>query len=302
MDIDEDLVLSARDHLANAGYGHVTTVHADGALGFAPAAPYDRIVLTVASSDIAPAWREQLAQPYGRLVLPLALRGLQRCALFQTDPADSACLVSRSPRSCSFVALRGAMGATGVRGPIEQGATMAVCASEEALAVSVETLGRLIAQPLRELPSGVAATPEEIRSGLHLWLLAREPRLRSVWATAGLPDLFGLGKRAGARGTLCIVDATDPSVALLTWAQERETGGELSVLATPGAERLSERLRQLLVEWSAAGGPGDADLSIRAYPSEHGVARVSGEVVLEQPWTHFVLNWAKPQPPAILTV
>ena len=48
--------------------------------------------------DITPAWRDQLVRPHGRLVLPLALRGLQRCAVFMPDPQDPTCLVSRSLR------------------------------------------------------------------------------------------------------------------------------------------------------------------------------------------------------------
>jgi len=70
LDIDEDLVLGAREHLADAGFSQVAVVQTDGALGYATADRYDRIILTVASSDIAPACREQLAQPHGRLVLP----------------------------------------------------------------------------------------------------------------------------------------------------------------------------------------------------------------------------------------
>src|SRR5256885_13247660 len=88
LDIDEDLVLAAREHLLDAGFGQVEVVQADGALGYPAEQTYDRIMLTVASGDIAPAWREQLARPVGRLVMPLALRGLQRCVVFTTDDDD----------------------------------------------------------------------------------------------------------------------------------------------------------------------------------------------------------------------
>src|SRR5712691_5712622 len=100
LDIDEDLVLGARKHLADAGFSQVAVVQTDGALGHATADRYDRIMLTVASSDIAPAWREQLAQPHGRLVLPLSLRGPQRSVAFAYDGAH---LLSDSLRNCSFI-------------------------------------------------------------------------------------------------------------------------------------------------------------------------------------------------------
>src|SRR4030088_1299270 len=43
LDIDEDLVLGAREHLRNAGYGQVTVVQTEGALGYSPQHAYDRI-------------------------------------------------------------------------------------------------------------------------------------------------------------------------------------------------------------------------------------------------------------------
>ena len=55
LDIDEDIVEGARIHLAAAGFARVRVICGDGGLGYPPAAPYDRIVLTVGSGDIPPA-------------------------------------------------------------------------------------------------------------------------------------------------------------------------------------------------------------------------------------------------------
>ena len=74
VDIQPDLIEHARKGLGRAGYDWVQTVAGDGGYGYPEGAPYDRIILSVASSVIAPAWREQLA-PGGKLVLPLALPG-----------------------------------------------------------------------------------------------------------------------------------------------------------------------------------------------------------------------------------
>ncbi len=60
IDLDEDIVNDARGHLKAAGIEHVQVICGDGALGWEEAAPYDRVVLTVGASDIAPAWREQI--------------------------------------------------------------------------------------------------------------------------------------------------------------------------------------------------------------------------------------------------
>ena len=56
VDIDADLVDGAARHLAAAGVDGVELVCADGARGYPPAAPYDRIVLTVGSGDVRPEW------------------------------------------------------------------------------------------------------------------------------------------------------------------------------------------------------------------------------------------------------
>ncbi|MET8090793.1 methyltransferase, FxLD system [Micromonospora sp. NPDC005220] len=74
IDVDEDLVAGARDHLAAAGVANVEVVHGDGALGHPAGAPYDRIIATVGAWETPTPWLDQLA-PGGRLVVPLRLRG-----------------------------------------------------------------------------------------------------------------------------------------------------------------------------------------------------------------------------------
>ena len=57
VDIDADITDAAREHLAAIGITDVAVITADGAAGYAPNAPYDRIILTVNAGDIAPAGR-----------------------------------------------------------------------------------------------------------------------------------------------------------------------------------------------------------------------------------------------------
>jgi len=49
---------------------NVTVIHCDGRGGYEPEAPYDRIIVTAASSRVEPAWDQQLAEG-GRLVAPI---------------------------------------------------------------------------------------------------------------------------------------------------------------------------------------------------------------------------------------
>jgi protein-L-isoaspartate(D-aspartate) O-methyltransferase len=105
VDIDEDIVEGARQNLAKAGLERVKVICADGGFGYGSSASYDRIILTVAAWDIAPAWREQL-KPNGRLILPLTLKeDVQVTAAFEL--ADGY-LVSVSATPCGFMKLRGA--------------------------------------------------------------------------------------------------------------------------------------------------------------------------------------------------
>lgn len=104
LEIDEELVRRARRSLDEAGFERVEIVHADGSEGYPESAPYDRIILTAAAADIAPAWHEQLS-PDGRLVLPLELwSGLQVCVAFELAGDH---LEGVAAQWCGFVRLQG---------------------------------------------------------------------------------------------------------------------------------------------------------------------------------------------------
>ncbi len=56
--------------LDELGYANVTLVINDGTKGYAPTAPYDRIIVTAAASEVPPCLWEQLAEG-GILVIPV---------------------------------------------------------------------------------------------------------------------------------------------------------------------------------------------------------------------------------------
>ena len=86
VDVEDFLVAKARKQLAATGFGRVEVVCGDGALGYPPGAPYDRIVATVGLPDIPSAWPEQLV-PGGKIVVPLHL-GVEthQCVLVSLEP------------------------------------------------------------------------------------------------------------------------------------------------------------------------------------------------------------------------
>lgn len=103
IDIDPEIVAEARKHLDAAGYPNVFAVAADGAEGWPESAPYDRVILTVGASDIAPAWFDQLRDG-GLLVLPLLLNGAEASVAFRKRHGM---LTSETLSPCGFMRLRG---------------------------------------------------------------------------------------------------------------------------------------------------------------------------------------------------
>jgi protein-L-isoaspartate(D-aspartate) O-methyltransferase len=71
IEIDPDIATHARKALSKAGFGAVRVVTGEGALGYPPGAPYDRVIVTAACHQIPYAWVAQ-TRPGGRIVLPWA--------------------------------------------------------------------------------------------------------------------------------------------------------------------------------------------------------------------------------------
>jgi len=74
VDIQADLVEKAREHLKSVGYEHVNLRGGDGGHGW-HGEIFDRIIITVGSPDIPPAWIESLTDS-GILVMPLKTPGI----------------------------------------------------------------------------------------------------------------------------------------------------------------------------------------------------------------------------------
>ncbi len=103
IDIDPGLVSTARQRLAGCGYTP-TVATADGAEGYPPNAPYDRIIATCAVTWFPSAWLTQ-TRPGGRIVANL--RGEFGGALVRLAVADSGTADGRFlPHWGGFMALR----------------------------------------------------------------------------------------------------------------------------------------------------------------------------------------------------
>lgn len=260
IDIDAELIASAAHHLAAAGVTDVELVCGDGALGHQPGAPYDRIVLTVGSSDLRTEWLAQLA-PGGRLLLPLAVRGSQLSVAL--DLGHDGVLRSDTVRSCAFIRLRG-VGAKGdaeamlpdglVVQPVEGGAEV----DAEALAAAMVRPGDLV-------PVSTKLGPADVWDGLGLWLSLTEPgaiRLLARGSDAGLQD----GMLSSGGGATIGVAAEGGLAAVVPIGSGNHGPAAVRPFGAGGGAAAG-RLLQAVDAWVAAGTPGASDWRITAIPA-----------------------------------
>jgi protein-L-isoaspartate(D-aspartate) O-methyltransferase len=221
IEIDPELAAQARTNLAAAGVAGVEVATADGAAGWTDDAPYDRVIVTASTDDLAPAWTEQLAAG-GRLVLPLTLAGPgQLCAAFVRQDGD---LAARELCLCGFMPMRGDMA---------PGQTSA----DDDLIDWLDQQGR----PVRH-----TVPLADLRTGFETWLAltARDyvrARVRSDESPAfGLRDERGVALVVGSEGAHQVVafgegDAAGRRLAAAheVWARERPSLDRLRIAAYP---------------------------------------------------------------------
>jgi protein-L-isoaspartate(D-aspartate) O-methyltransferase len=277
VDIDADVADRAREHLASAGYPDVTVVAADGAEGYPPGAPYDRVIATVGVSDLAPAWLHQAA-PGARIVVPLDVRGSQLAVAFGRSGSGGH-WVSRSIAPCGFMRMRGSLAGPeravvlqpGLSVMLPDGLTLA-----DGHEVDGAALAAFLAGPPAGFGTGVRASSVQVFWGLGLWLATRDRRSCSLTEERPAGNGPGLLARApladtGLAATAGIVDSG--GIAMLTADEIVPAAGprpgRLALEAAgfgPHGSELGAALAAHVQAWDAAGQPGAARLYVDAYP------------------------------------
>jgi protein-L-isoaspartate(D-aspartate) O-methyltransferase len=288
VDIDAELIDSAARHLVAAGTTGVRLVCADGALGHPPDAPYDRIVLTVGSSDVRPEWVAQLA-PGGRLLLPLALRGSQLSVALDLGP--DGLLRSDSVRGCAFIRLRGIGAAPDTVQPVGPGCSMQV--PEDAAGVpDPELVAAALAAPGPVRAVGVELGPQDVWDGFGLWLALHDPRtVRLLLDDSGEPGDDDRARIApGAAAAMLPVGTGYAGIALVGPGRGLAVAGPVrggnrwpraaGVHAFgPDGAVPAQRLLAALAAWDAAGRPRAAGLRLVVAPRPVVVEPQPGAVV-----------------------
>jgi protein-L-isoaspartate(D-aspartate) O-methyltransferase len=166
-DIDEYVVRRARRFTTEAGSGRVTVVHGDAAHGalalLVPRGGFDAIVITYNCWDIAPAWKDQLAEG-GRLVLPLELGGYTRAITFRRA---GDVLVAEKFTHCGFVPAQGAHARAAAVADLLDGQLQ--LRFEDGPAGSVEGLEEALRGRQYEISTGVTMGPGFYFGSLQLY-------------------------------------------------------------------------------------------------------------------------------------
>lgn len=108
VEIDPVTVENGKKFIENTGYNDIVVVQGDGCLGYPEMAPYDRICITAACTNIPAPLFEQL-KVGGRLIAPIINKdGIQEIVLFKKSKKGIRKKVVRGiPYDVPYVPIRG---------------------------------------------------------------------------------------------------------------------------------------------------------------------------------------------------
>ena len=292
IDIDDDLVAGAREHLTAAGITNVEVVLADGALGHPDAGPFDRVIATVGCFEIPTPWLEQLALN-GRLVAPVRLAGAASRSIIFEREGDG--WVSHGSEMCTFMPLRGI--GDDARRIIDLTGTGEVTLqahSDNADATDANTLAGVLTTPSHEAWTGVHFAPMESFEWLDLWLACHLPNPIMRMEVAPSAKDSGLVKPMFPSVAMATT-AADGSLAYLTIraADPSPDGGkryEVGVLGHgANGQHLAEQVAHEIATW---------DKNFRTRTVHFGVPEArpqsdmdASRVLLDRPTNPMIVTW-----------
>ncbi len=312
IDIEPDLVEQARQHLARAGYGQITVLCADGVEGAPHLAPFDRIELTVAADDVAPAWMKQLT-PGGRLVLPLEIHRQQRGQISLALVKREDYLESVAAAYAFFIPLRGDQAMIAARSV----ALSVVATHENGQRWELNLYGAPLvgSAEIRRDVLHLLSGPYETRD-LHLegtardllaYLELRYGEEETIYAWSGGPVWGFEGWATGvlvhpAReqgGLLAFAPLSErfspqPGIALLRSATDSPDDAGLEHVILYGSSHALRRLQVMIREWKRLRKPDLSALSVRVYPQGSAPTPAADEWLITKRSAQFLLSFQPP--------
>ncbi|MDX3204801.1 methyltransferase, FxLD system [Streptomyces scabiei] len=285
VEVDPYVVHRTQRLCAEAGSGRVTAVLGDGRLGapsHVPANGFDGIVITHNASDIAPAWREQLAEG-ARLVVPLEMGGYTR-SLTLVRRGDV--LHCEHWTYCGFVRDRGAAARTAPAVPLADGKV--TVRWEDGTPADTAGLDEALRGPRHERSTSLV-----VRGIFNFETL-------QVYAATTLPGFCRLSAPKGStfveqQDAAAIL--ADGSLAYLTYRKVRDAPEPADRMTEffihaygPAAEEVAERFAECVRVW-------DREVRESGYPpmTVHPAATPDDQLppgdVLDKPSARLVLQW-----------
>ncbi|MDQ0810199.1 protein-L-isoaspartate(D-aspartate) O-methyltransferase [Streptomyces sp. B3I7] len=251
VDVDDDLVEGARAGLDAADIDNVEVILGDGALGYAPNAPYDRIVATVGAHGVPNAWLDQLA-PDGRLLTPLRLRGsVSRSIAFER--AEDGAWRSVGSEMNTFMPLRRGIADDPRRFVklTDDGSVTLVTNGDQV--VDAEALAGVLGQTRAEAWTGVNFRGPESAEWLELWLTCTMPNgLSRMPATREAIDR-GVVTAPYASSTAVFEGGTLTYLTRRTAAEKVPDGATLYEFGVighgPEAQTLATKVAEQIRDW-----------------------------------------------------
>ncbi|MEU2466697.1 methyltransferase, FxLD system [Streptomyces sp. NPDC012486] len=289
LDVDQDLVAGASQHLAEARVDNATAVMADGAAGLPEHAPYDRIIFTVGAGDVPVKILDQLA-PGGRLVLPMRIRGsISRSFAFERD-GDTWKTVSCE--MATFIPLR--------KGVCDDVYTLVPMAGDGNVRLETfseqdvdrDALRTVLDEQQTKLYTGVKFRQGSAWEWLYLYLACVLPNglSRLPGQRPGFTPHFGWGSMAALDGG---------SLAYLTIREgENEKGRywEVGVIGHGEAGAgLADRVVDEIRAWDASGGNDAPAPGFRMATADSRNLLTAGDprFVVDKPYSRLVVDWAR---------
>ncbi|MDQ2882494.1 MAG: methyltransferase, FxLD system [Actinomycetota bacterium] len=284
LDIDPEIADRAQACLTTAGYRDVRVVCADGEPGAPEYGPFDRIIVTVGTWDIPPAWVEQLAEG-GRLVVPLRTKGLN---LSWTLEHAGGYLVGCDPMPCGFVPMQG-LGKNRSRSISLHGGEASLWVGEQQ--VDATALSEVFSTPRAQAWSGVTVRKRENFNDLDLWL-ARLPGFYLLSVTQDAVDR-GLVSPTWPMSTPALVDRGS-SLAYRAKLRPVDTDGTVRELGAyahgPNAAEAAERFVEQIRIWDRdhRHGPGPR---LPVHPVGTPDAELPSGLVVDRRHTRMAISW-----------
>lgn len=273
LEIDNGVAETARNNLQRVASGSIRVVTADGAMGYAPRAAYDRIIATVGVWDIPAAWERQL-KPGGIIVAPIWLQAIQVSAAFHPQPDGT--LYSDNNLPCGFIRLRGSYA-----GPLvtrRVGNSGLILTTESAAMLDSAALHLMLSEDIEPSLLDLRLSAGQYWQGFLPYLILNVPDgfAFAVYQLATNQPAYGIAGHGFAvigPGSACFVTY--------------DGHGEAYTFASSDAYMV---IQHALKNWDAAGRPGAHQLRLRLSPvSADQPAIHSGAVYTRK--DHYLHAW-----------